>query len=46
VTFYWDAAKASKSEHILKAEIASVVGEEDIADNTMTVTVYVKNPSP
>lgn len=31
--------------HILKAEIAPIAGEEDTADNTMTITVDVKAPS-
>jgi hypothetical protein len=30
---------------MLRASIAPVAGEEDVADNTMTVAVEVKEPS-
>lgn len=43
VTFNWDATKASTGEHTLKAEIVSVAGEEDKADNSKTITVNVKS---
>jgi hypothetical protein len=42
VKFDWDTIKASKGEHILKAEIVPVAGEEDTADNSRTITVNVK----
>jgi hypothetical protein len=43
--FTWDTANASIGKHTLKASIAPVAGEENVADNTMTVTVEVKELS-
>ena len=45
VTFYWNTTNASPGKHILRASIAPVAGEKDMADNTATVTVEVKEPS-
>jgi len=45
ITFNWNTTNTSPGKHILKASIAPVAGEEDVADNTMTVTVEVKEPS-
>ena len=42
ITFNWDTSNTSPGKHTLKASIAPVTGEEDVADNTMTVTVEVK----
>ena len=39
VTFYWNITNASPGKRVLKATIAPVTGEQDIADNTMTATV-------
>lgn len=44
VTFNWNTANASPGKHVLRASITPVAGEEDTADNTMTVTVEVKGP--
>ncbi|MBL7187270.1 MAG: VCBS repeat-containing protein [Phycisphaerae bacterium] len=41
ITFNWDTT-TSPGTHTLKASIAPIAGEEDVADNTMTVTVEVK----
>ena len=38
----WDTTNTLIGDHILKAEIVTVAGEEDTADNTMTITVNVK----
>jgi len=43
VKFDWDNTRASTGKHTLKAEVVPVAGEEDTADNTMTVTVNVKS---
>jgi ankyrin repeat protein len=43
--FDWDTSTASSGKHILKATIDPVQREEDTVDNTMTVTVEVKEPS-
>jgi len=43
ITFNWDTTRASTGEHNIKAEIVSVAGEEDTADNTQTKTVNVKS---
>ncbi|MFC1603384.1 ankyrin repeat domain-containing protein, partial [Planctomycetota bacterium] len=40
--FDWNTTKASPGKHTLKATIAPITGEEDVADNTRTVTVEVK----
>lgn len=45
ITFNWDTTNASPGKHILKASIAPVAGEEDVADNTATVEVEVKERS-
>jgi hypothetical protein len=45
ITFNWDTTNASLGKHTLKASIIPVTGEEDVADNTMTVAVEVKEPS-
>jgi hypothetical protein len=42
VKFDWNTSNASTAEHTLKAKIVSVEGEEDIADNSKTITVNVK----
>ena len=42
ITFDWDTTDITPGKHILKASIAPVSGEEDVADNTMTVTLEVK----
>jgi hypothetical protein len=42
VTFYWDTTTATPGKHTLRATIAPVAGEEDTADNSMTVVVEVK----
>ena len=42
VTFNWDTTEALTGEHVLKAEIVPVAGRNDTANNTMTVTVNVK----
>ncbi|MFH1338990.1 MAG: S8 family peptidase [Candidatus Omnitrophota bacterium] len=44
LTFSWNTAGASIGEHILTAAASTVSGETDTADNTMTVTVTVKQP--
>jgi len=41
ITFNWDTTNTTPGKHTLKASIAPVAGEEDVADNTMTVTVEV-----
>jgi len=45
VMLNWDTTNVSPGKHTLKAEIAPVPGEEDTADNTMTVMVNVKEPT-
>lgn len=45
IAFFWDTTVASSGKHTLKAEISPVSGEEDTADNSMTITVNVKEPS-
>jgi hypothetical protein len=45
ITFNWDTTAATPGKHTLKATIAPVAGEEDVADNSVTVTVEVKEPS-
>jgi len=42
ITFNWNTTNATPGKHILKATIAPVEGEEDVADNAMTMTVEVK----
>ncbi|MFC1794891.1 FG-GAP-like repeat-containing protein [Planctomycetota bacterium] len=42
ITFNWNTTNATPGKHILKASIAPVAGEEDVAANTMTVEVEVK----
>jgi len=44
VTFNWDTTNASPGKHVLKASIAPVAGEEDVADNVLTATVNIKAP--
>ena len=44
ITFNWDTTNATPGKHVLRASIAPVAGEEDTANNTMTVTVEVKGP--
>ncbi|MHC4539170.1 MAG: FG-GAP-like repeat-containing protein [Planctomycetota bacterium] len=41
-TFHWDTTTATPGKHTLRASIAPVAGEEDTADNSMTVEVEVK----
>ncbi len=43
VTFNWDTTGASLGKHILKATIDPVAGEKDIADNTLTKTINLKD---
>lgn len=45
ITFNWDTTNTSPGKHTLKASIAPVAGEEDMADNTMTVTIEVNRLS-
>jgi pectate lyase len=40
--FDWDTTNACLGKHTLKASIAPVAREEDVADNTMTLEVEVK----
>jgi len=42
ITFNWNTTNASPGKHTLKASIAPVEGEEDTADNSVTVEVEVK----
>jgi ankyrin repeat protein/transglutaminase-like putative cysteine protease len=42
ITFNWDTTAATPGKHTLRATIAPVEGEEDVADNTMIVEVEVK----
>jgi len=43
--FNWNTTNASPGKHVLRASISPVEGEEDVADNSVTVTVEVKEPS-
>jgi len=45
VTFYWDTTRANRGEHTLKARVSPIRGEEDIADNTVTKTINLKDRS-
>ncbi len=45
ITFNWNTTNASPGKHVLKASIAPVSGEEDTADNMITIEVEVKEPS-
>ena len=45
LTFNWDTTNASPGKHMLRTSIAPVAGEEDVADNTMTVTIELKEES-
>jgi len=45
ITFYWDTTNVSPGKNTLKAAMAPVGGEEDVADNTMTKTIEVKDHS-
>jgi hypothetical protein len=38
-------SSATPGKHILRATITPVEGEEDTADNTMTITVNLKEPT-
>ncbi|MBL7187269.1 MAG: FG-GAP repeat protein [Phycisphaerae bacterium] len=42
ITFNWNTTNVSPDKHTLKASIAPITGEEDVADNMMTVTIEVK----
>lgn len=42
ITFKWDTTNATPGKHVLKAAIAPVAGEEDVANNSVTVEVEVK----
>ena len=44
ITFNWNTTNASLGKHILRASIAPVAGEEDVADNVLTATVNIKAP--
>jgi len=44
VSFNWDTTNSTPGKHILKASIAPVAGEENMADNVLTATVHVKTP--
>ena len=43
--FDWKTGDASPGKHLLKATIEPIAGEQDVADNTMTVEVEVKESS-
>jgi pectate lyase len=43
--FNWNTNNVSPGKHTLKVEIPPIPGEKDISNNTMTVTVEVKEPS-
>jgi serine protease len=45
VSFDWDTTGASIADHILKAEVSTVSGETDIADNSLTTTVTINEMS-
>lgn len=45
ITCNWDTTNVTPGKHILKATIAPVAGEEDTTDNTVTMTIEVKNHS-
>jgi hypothetical protein len=45
ITFNWNTINASPGKHTLRASIVPIAGEEDTANNTMTVMVNVKEPS-
>jgi pectate lyase len=42
LTFHWDTTTVSPGKHTLRASIGPVEGEEDTADNTMTVEVEIR----
>jgi pectate lyase len=42
ITFNWNTTGATLGKHVLKASIAPVAGEQDLADNSVTVEVEVK----
>jgi pectate lyase len=42
ITFNWDTTTATPGKHTLRATIAPIEGEENVADNSMTVDVEVK----
>lgn len=42
ITFNWDTTNASPGKHTLKATITPGAGEEDTEDNSVTVTIDVK----
>jgi serine protease len=44
LTFYWDTAGASISDHVLLAQASAVTGETDTDDNSEETTVTVKEP--
>jgi pectate lyase len=45
ITFNWDTTNATPGKHVLKASIAPVAGEADVADNSVIVEVEVKERS-
>jgi len=45
VAFNWDTTGSSLGDHTLLAEADTVAGETDTADNSMTTTVTVSEPS-
>lgn len=45
VTFNWDTADYSVGEHMLEAVAGPVAGEEDTADNGITTTISLQEPS-
>jgi len=45
LTFSWNSTEATIGDHILNASVSIVEGEIDIADNSKTTTVTVKEPS-
>jgi len=42
ITFNWDTATASIGDHTLEATASQVTGETDTADNSMAITITVK----
>jgi hypothetical protein len=42
ITFNWDTTTATPGVHTLRASVTPVGGEGDVADNSMTVEVEVK----
>jgi len=45
LSFTWDTTGATTGDHVLEAVASTVTGETDTADNSLTATVTVKEPS-